>query len=87
MVPIDPDSSLAQRLEGLGDIAACSRELSSGEEVGVLFPAEPHSQARLHIVVKCPDVVVVPQSPPSLLSQLCLLHLLLTLSLSEALNV
>ena len=56
-VPIDPDDSLAQRLAELGNIAACSRELSSGEQVGALFP-EPHSQEHLHIVVQCPDIVL-----------------------------
>lgn len=55
-VPIDPDDSLAQRLAEL-NIAACSRELSSGEQVGVLFP-EPHSQEHLHIVVQRPDIVL-----------------------------
>ena len=53
MVPIDPDDSLAQRLEDLGDINAYSRELSSGERVRVLFP-EPHSEDNLHIVVQYP---------------------------------
>ena len=53
IVPIDPDDSLAQRLEALGDINAYSRELSSGERVRVLFP-EPHSEDNLHIVVQYP---------------------------------
>jgi hypothetical protein len=56
-VPIDPDNSLAQRLAELGNITACSRRLSSGERVGVLFP-EPHSQEQLHIVVQCPHIVL-----------------------------
>lgn len=56
-VPIDPDHSLAQRLADLDAIATFSSELSSGEEVGLLFP-EPPSQRCLHIVVKCPDVVL-----------------------------
>ncbi len=51
MIPIDPDHSLAQRLANLGNITACSRELSSGEEVGELFP-EPPSRKHLHIVVQ-----------------------------------
>ena len=51
MVPIDPDDSLAQRLEDLGDINAYSRELSSGERVRVLFP-EPHSEDNLHIIIQ-----------------------------------
>ena len=49
-VPIHPDKSLGQRLANLGDITAYSRELSSEEEVGVLFP-EPPLQKHLHIVV------------------------------------
>jgi hypothetical protein len=53
VVPIDPDHSLAQRLADLGNIAKSSRELSSGEKVGALFP-EPHSEDNLHIVVQCP---------------------------------
>ncbi|KAF8222703.1 hypothetical protein L208DRAFT_1412889 [Tricholoma matsutake] len=52
-VPIDPDDSLAQRLEALGDIDAYSRKLSSGERVRELFP-EPHSEDNLHIIVQCP---------------------------------
>ena len=51
MIPIDPDHSLAQRLADLSNIAKYSRELSSGEEVGELFP-EPHSRKHLHIVVQ-----------------------------------
>ena len=54
MVRIDPDRSLVQRLARLGDIAACSRELSSGEKVGNLF-SEPPSDEDLHIVVQCPS--------------------------------
>ena len=50
-VDIDPDRTLAQRLEVLGNIAACSRQLSSGEKVGDIFP-EPHSDMYLHIVVQ-----------------------------------
>ncbi|KAF8222023.1 hypothetical protein L208DRAFT_1414058 [Tricholoma matsutake] len=50
VVSIDPDDSLVQRLEDLGDIHAYSRELSSEETAGVLFP-EPHSEDNLHIVV------------------------------------
>lgn len=65
MVPIDPDHSLAQRLADLGNINACSRELSSGEEVGVLFP-EPPSQNHLHIVVQRPGIV-----PSSLCGEYC----------------
>jgi hypothetical protein len=53
VVPIDPDDSLVQRLGALGDIHVYSRELSSEERVGVLFP-EPHSKDNLHIVVQCP---------------------------------
>ena len=49
-VSIGPDRTLAQRLGALGDIR---RELSSEEEVGVLFP-EPHSLEYLHIVVQRP---------------------------------
>ncbi|KAF8327351.1 hypothetical protein F5887DRAFT_1274679 [Amanita rubescens] len=56
MVPIDPDRSLAQRLADLGNIAAYSRELSSGEEMGELFP-EPPSDKHLHIVVQRPGIV------------------------------
>ncbi|KAF8234009.1 hypothetical protein L208DRAFT_1394861 [Tricholoma matsutake] len=52
-VPIDPDDSLAQRLEALGDIDAYSRKLSSGGRVRELFP-EPHSEDNLHIIVQCP---------------------------------
>jgi hypothetical protein len=51
IVSIDPDHSLAQRLADLGDISGYSNQLSSGEEVGVLFP-EPHSQKHLHILVQ-----------------------------------
>ncbi|KAF8804045.1 hypothetical protein BYT27DRAFT_7259493 [Phlegmacium glaucopus] len=58
MVPIDPDHTLAQRLVDLGNIATCSKLLSSGKKVGVLFP-EPHSGEHLHIVVQILD-------PPSL---------------------
>jgi hypothetical protein len=62
-VPIDPDhTSLARRLSTLGNIVACSKELSSGEHVGQLFP-EPHSRKHLHIVVQCPDIVLAPSSP------------------------
>ena len=52
-VSIGPDHSLAQRLGALGDIHAYSRELSSEDEVGELFP-EPHSGDDLHIVVRRP---------------------------------
>jgi hypothetical protein len=52
IVPIDPDDSLAQRLEALGDIDAYSSKLSSGQKVEVLFP-EPHPEDHLHIVVQC----------------------------------
>jgi hypothetical protein len=51
MVPIDPDDSLAQQLEALGDIDAYSRKLSSGERVRALFP-KSHSEDNLHIVVQ-----------------------------------
>ena len=53
IVPIDPDKSLVQRLEALGDINAYSTELSSEERMSVLFP-EVHSEDNLHIVVQCP---------------------------------
>jgi hypothetical protein len=53
VVPVDPDHSLAQRLADLGNVATSSRELISGEKVGVLFP-EPHSENNLHIVIQCP---------------------------------
>jgi hypothetical protein len=56
IVPIDPDDSLAQRLEASGDIAMCSKELSSEEQVEELFP-EPPSQKHLHIVVQCSEIV------------------------------
>ena len=59
MVPIDPDDSLMQRLAALGDIVACSRKLSSGEEMAELFP-EPHSRKHLHIVVQ---EVLAPSGP------------------------
>jgi hypothetical protein len=51
MIPIDPDGTLKQRLAALGDIATFSKEMSSGEEVGVLFP-EPHYQKHLHIAIR-----------------------------------
>ncbi|KAH9953864.1 hypothetical protein BGW80DRAFT_1451367 [Lactifluus volemus] len=54
MVPIDPDKSLVQRLEALGDIDAYSSNLSSGEIVGELFP-EPPSHKHFHIVVQRPS--------------------------------
>jgi hypothetical protein len=54
MVPIDPDKSLVQRLEALGDIDAYSKKLSPGEIVGELFP-EPPSHKHLHIVVQRPS--------------------------------
>ena len=60
MVPIDPDDSLVQRLAALGDIATCSRELNSEEEVGEIFP-ESQSRNHLHIVVQ----EVLPPSAPS----------------------
>ncbi len=60
-VPIHPDKSLEQRLANLGGITACSKLLSSEEEMGTLFP-EPHSQKHLHIVVQRPEIV---QSSPS----------------------
>jgi hypothetical protein len=53
VVPVDPDHSLAQRLADLRNVATSSRELSSGETVGVLFP-EPHLKHNLHIVIQCP---------------------------------
>ena len=53
IVPTDPDDSLAQRLAVFGTIDDYSRKLSSGEEVGELFP-EPHSRKYLHIVVQRP---------------------------------
>jgi hypothetical protein len=59
MVPIGPDHSLAQRLADLGNIAACSKELSSEEVVGELFP-EPHSEKHLHIVAQCPEILAPP---------------------------
>ena len=60
-VPVDPDRSLARRLADLGNIAACSKELSSGEEVGELYP-EPHSLKHLHIVVQCREILA-PSGP------------------------
>ncbi|KAF8344494.1 hypothetical protein F5887DRAFT_262597 [Amanita rubescens] len=56
MVPIDPDHSLAQRVADLGNIDACSRPLSSGEQMGELFP-EPPSRKHLQIVVQWPGIV------------------------------
>jgi len=52
VVPVDPYHSLAQRLADLGNVPTPSRELSSEEKVGVLFP-EPHSEDNLHIIVQC----------------------------------
>jgi hypothetical protein len=72
MVPIGPDHSLAQRLADLGNIAVCSKELSSEEVVGELFP-EPHSEKHLHIVVQCPGEyswLIVPYEMVSLKSHL-----------------
>ena len=51
MIPIDPDGTLKQRLAALGDVATFSKEMSSGEKVGALFP-EPHSQKHLHIAIQ-----------------------------------
>ncbi|KIM48927.1 hypothetical protein M413DRAFT_15175 [Hebeloma cylindrosporum] len=62
-VPIDPDCSLAQRLTDLGQIATYSGILSSGHQVGELFP-EPHSDKHLHIVVQC-DELLAPSTSPS----------------------
>ena len=62
LVAIDPDHSLAQRLADLGQTNAYSlRKLSSGEEVGELFP-EPHSRKHLHIVVQR-DQIQAPFGP------------------------
>ena len=55
LVPIDPDRSLLQRLSNLGETATYSRELSSAEQVGELFPAPP-SQMHLHIVVQYDEI-------------------------------
>ena len=60
IVPIDPDDSLAKRLKDMGTIVY-SKKLSSGEEVGELFP-EPHSLKHLHIVVQYDDILV-PSGP------------------------
>jgi hypothetical protein len=56
MVPIDPDHSPPQRLTSLGNIDTCSKELSSGEQVGKLFP-ELHSKKHLHIIVQYPKIL------------------------------
>jgi hypothetical protein len=57
MLHIDPDNTIEQRLADLGDIAACSSRLSSGEKVGMLFPI-PHYEERFHLVVR----ILVPPS-------------------------
>lgn len=57
MVPVDPDNSLAQRLAELGNISEYSTQLSSGKQVGELFP-EPYSHKHLHVVVQCADIVL-----------------------------
>ena len=57
MVPIDPDDGLADRLEALGDLAACSKVLSTAEKVGKLFP-EPPDDEILHIVAQIPGVPI-----------------------------
>ena len=62
LAAINPDHSLAQRLADLGQTNAYSlRKLSSGEEVGELFP-EPHSRKHLHIVVQR-DQIQAPFGP------------------------
>jgi hypothetical protein len=53
MVPIGPDHSLAQRLAALGNIDACSRELSSGERSGGAI-SRTAFRGHLHIVVQRP---------------------------------
>jgi hypothetical protein len=59
VVPIDPDYSLVQRLADLCNIATYLKELSSGQELGEIFP-EPRSKKHFHsIVVQYP----APSSP------------------------
>ena len=57
-VPIDPDRTLVERLEAMGKVTTYGKELSSGEEVGDLYP-EPPSRKDLQVVVQC----LAPSSP------------------------
>ncbi|KAM6495199.1 hypothetical protein JOM56_009822 [Amanita muscaria] len=52
---LEPEASLAYRIESRGDIATFATKLTSSQEVSTLFPKRPLIKNRVHIIVELPS--------------------------------